>query len=69
MHADDVSNLEDFGMIIQFLTEDGAADLLVGLISNLQAGAEVYGKKLCYIQISERQMWGYMYLLDRISCV
>lgn len=45
VHSDDVSNLEDFWMILQFLTEDGAADLLVGLISNLQAGAEVFGKK------------------------
>lgn len=44
MQADDVSNLEDFGMVLQFVTEDSAADLLVGLISDLQAGAEVYGK-------------------------
>lgn len=45
MHADDVPDLKDFGMVLQLLTEDGAADLLVGLISNLQAGAEVCGKK------------------------
>lgn len=45
MHADDISDLEDFGMILQLLTEDCAADLLVGLIGDLQAGAEVCGKK------------------------
>lgn len=45
VQTNNVSNLEDFRMILQFLTEDGAADLLVGLISNLQTGAEVCGKK------------------------
>lgn len=45
MHADNVSDFKDFGMVLQLITEDGAADLLVGLISNLQAGAEVCGKK------------------------
>lgn len=44
MQADDVPDLKDFGMVLQLLTEDGAADLLVGLIGNLQAGAEVCGK-------------------------
>lgn len=45
MHADDISDLKDFGVVLQLLTEDGAADLLVGLIGDLQAGAEVCGKK------------------------
>lgn len=53
MHADDVSDLKDFGMVVQLLTEDGAADLLVGLIGNLQDGAEVCGEKTCCGQISE----------------
>lgn len=44
MQADDVPDLKDFGMVLQLLTEDGATDLLVGLIGNLQAGAEVCGK-------------------------
>lgn len=41
MQADDVSDLKDVGMVFQLLTEDGAADLLVGLIGDLQAGAVV----------------------------
>lgn len=45
MQTDDVSDLEDFGMVVQLLAEDGAADLLVGLISDLQARAEICGKK------------------------
>jgi len=45
VHANDVSNLEDFGMVLQFLTEDGAANFVVGLISDLQAGAEICGKR------------------------
>lgn len=45
VHADDVSDLKDFGMVVQLLTEDGAADLLVGRICNLQGGAEVCGQK------------------------
>lgn len=43
MQADDVSDLKDFGMVVQLLTEEGAADLLVGLVGDLQAGAEVCG--------------------------
>lgn len=43
VQADDVPNLKDFGMVLQLLTEDGATDLPVGLIGNLQAGAEVCG--------------------------
>lgn len=53
MHADDVSNLKDFGVVFQLLAEDGAADLLVGLIGDLQAGAEVCGKKTRRGHISE----------------
>lgn len=45
MQADDVSDLKDSGMVLQLLTEDGAADLLVGLIGDLQTGAEVCGEK------------------------
>lgn len=41
VQADDVSDLEDVGMVLQLLTEDGAADLLVGRIGDLQAGAVV----------------------------
>lgn len=45
MQADDVSDLKDVGMVLQLLTEDGAADLLVGLIGDLQAGAVVCGER------------------------
>lgn len=54
MHADDVSDPKDFGMVVQLLTEDGAADLPVGRICNLQGGAEVCGQKPSCGQISER---------------
>lgn len=50
VHADNVSDFKDFGMVLQLLTEDGAANLLVGLISNLQAGAEVCGKKTTVVR-------------------
>ena len=52
MHADDVANLKDSGMVLQLFTEDIAADLLVGLISDLQAGAEVCAEKTSCDQIS-----------------
>lgn len=45
VHADDVSDLEDLGMLLQLVTEDGAADPLVGLIHDLQAGAEICGQR------------------------
>lgn len=44
MKADDVPDFKDFGMVLQLLTEDGATDVLVGLIGNLQAGAIVCGE-------------------------
>lgn len=69
MHADNVSDLEDFWMILQFLTEDGAADLLVGLISNLQAGAEVCGKKPCCGQIFERQTFSFIFIYPQLATV
>lgn len=55
MHAHDVSDLKDSGVVLQLLTEDGAADLLIGLICDLQAGAEVCGEKTPCGQNSERQ--------------
>lgn len=44
VQADDVPDFKDFGMVLQLLTEDGATDVLVGLICNLQAGAVVCGE-------------------------
>lgn len=35
MHADDVSNMKDFGMVFQLLAENTAADPLIGLVSDL----------------------------------
>lgn len=45
MQADDVSGLKDFGMVLQLLTEDGACNTVVGLVSNLQTGAEICEEK------------------------
>lgn len=45
VHANNVSILKDFGMVLQFLTEDGAANLFIRLVSNLQGGAEVCKKR------------------------
>lgn len=42
MQADDVPHLEDLGMVLQLLTEDVAEDILVGLVSYLQTGAEIW---------------------------
>lgn len=41
VHADNVSILKDFGVILQLLTEDSAADLVVRLIGDLQDGAVI----------------------------
>lgn len=41
VQADDVSNLEDDGMVLQVLGEDGAPDNLVGMVCDLQVGAVV----------------------------
>lgn len=41
VQADDVSDLEDDGMALQVLGEDGAPDNLVGMVCDLQAGAVV----------------------------
>lgn len=45
VQADDVSDLKDVGMVLQLLTEDSAADLLVRLIGDLQTGAVVCGER------------------------
>lgn len=45
MQADDVPNLEDFRMVLQLLTEDVAEDILVGLVSYLQTGAEIWNAR------------------------
>lgn len=58
MHADDVSDFKDFWMVFQLLTEHGAADLLVGLICNLQAGAKVCGKKAVCGRLSDVKKQG-----------
>lgn len=52
VQTDDVSDLKDVGMVLQLLTEDGAADLLVGLIGDLQAGAVVCGERTSSGQVS-----------------
>lgn len=41
VQADDVSDLEDDGMVLQALREDGAPDNLVGMVGDLQIGAVV----------------------------
>ena len=42
VQADNVPDLVDLWMVLQLLAEDGAADLLVGLISDLHAGPQVW---------------------------
>lgn len=46
VHADDVAYFKYPGMTLKLLTEDGAADVLVRLISNLQTGAEVWTQNI-----------------------
>lgn len=47
VHPNNVTDLKDFGMLLQLFTEDGAANIAVGLIGDLQTGAEICYKKLC----------------------
>lgn len=44
VQANNVSDLKDFGMVLQLLTEDGASNLVVGLVSDLQCRTEICGR-------------------------
>lgn len=50
VHANNVSIPKDFGMVLQFLTEDGAANLFIRVVSNLQARAEICEKRTLWYQ-------------------